>query len=279
MGIHQRIAGACLVLAIGALGAFMSMTPPEFTGARFALAAAEISLMVLYFFWVFSYPGAAKAQVFYGLFVAFILVFGVVYGSKWIDYREKTYPRTPIYAGILTPLRLIESGAIGNNVKIRIGNSHVFFNTADVFNDLLKTWSEDQFTVEILHNEVFVSTKIRDDNDNIIVELHKNEWKVEPPPGTWDRNYADDALEVKDAKGDVVLQIRVLSNVIQLQGVWWVNFGINGRTRMVVREAPVSEQAPGHHDAQFVFCPPGTPCKKIEPIFKYPSESHLGELR
>ena len=233
----------------------MGMSPPEFTGARFALAAAEFSLVVLYIIWVLSHPAAVKAQLFYGLFVAFILVFGIVYGSKWINYKEKTYPRTSIYAGILTPLRLIESGTIGSNVKIRIGNSHVFFDTSTVFNDLLKTWSEDQFTVEILHKEILVSTKVRDDNDNIIVELDKNKWKVNPPPGTWDRNYTDNALEVKDAKGDVVLQIRVLSDVIQLQGVWWVNFGINGRRRMVVREVPASEQAPSRHEAQFVFPP------------------------
>jgi hypothetical protein len=60
-------------------------------------------------------------------FIAFILAFGIVKVYPWIDYREKTYPRVPIYAGILIPLKLIDGGSVANDVKIRIGNSNVFF--------------------------------------------------------------------------------------------------------------------------------------------------------
>ncbi|MEJ0092842.1 MAG: hypothetical protein WDN46_05280 [Methylocella sp.] len=48
----------------------------------------------------------------------------------------------------------------------------------------------------------------------------RNEWRVTPPPGTLDRNYTDDALEIRGAGGKIVLQLRVLQDRIQLQGEW-----------------------------------------------------------
>src|SRR5437899_2149370 len=133
MFTHQRIAAACLGFAVTAFVTFMGLTPPEFTGARYSFAAALILFVIVYVIWVVSAHHRVKAQLFYAPFIAFILAFGIVKVYPWIDYREKTYPRVPIYAGILIPLKLIDGGSVANDVKIRIGNSTVFFNTAAVF--------------------------------------------------------------------------------------------------------------------------------------------------
>jgi hypothetical protein len=219
MGIHQKIAGTCLTFAIAALGTFMSMSPPEFTGARYALAIAVVVLVVIYVAWVFSHPGAVRPQLFYGVLVAFILVFGTVKGFEWIDYREKIYPRTPLYAGILTPMKLIDDGSVKKGVKIQIGKARAFLNDVGVLDDLLKTWSRDRFTLDVVNDKILVSTQLRDENDKLVAELEKNEWKVTMPPTTWDRNYTDNSLEVKDARGDVILQVSVLPGIVRIQGV------------------------------------------------------------
>jgi hypothetical protein len=112
-----------------------------------------------------------------------------------------------------------------------------------------------------------------DREGNLITELVRNEWKVAPSPRTWDRNYTDDALEVKDARGRVVLQVRVLEDRVQLQGLWWVDIGPpNGIMQLALRETPEG-------GAQFTISPKDIDPPPIAEIFEYPSERHLGELR
>ncbi len=58
---------------------------------------------------------------------------------------------------------------------------------------------------------------IRDADGSAVAEIIDNEWHVNPGRG-FDRNYSDDALEVRDGTGDVILQVRALPDRIQLQG-------------------------------------------------------------
>jgi hypothetical protein len=133
--------------------------------------------------------------------------------------------------------------------------------------------SEQQFKIESIDGKLKVSTSITDENGRLIAELIQNEWKVAPPPGTWDRNYTEDSLEVKDASGRVVLQVRALPDRIQLQGMWWVDIGFNGVVRFIIRGNPKD-------GGQIVLVPRSNKdaLPVIEPMFKYPSERHLGEL-
>jgi hypothetical protein len=66
---------------------------------------------------------------------------------------------------------------------------------------LFKFWDDDNLLLETVDGQLKVSTKLRDRKGNLITELIKNEWKVAPPPRTWDKNYSKDALEVKDDTG------------------------------------------------------------------------------
>jgi len=70
----------------------------------------------------------------------------------------------------------------------------------------------------------------------------------------WDKNYADDLLEVKDGRGRVVLQIRLLPDVVQLQVEW------ADRNFTVMEDRKYTEE------------------DGITPVFKYPSDEHWGEL-
>jgi hypothetical protein len=114
----------------------------------------------------------------------------------------------------------------------------------------------------------------------LIAEIIRNEWKVAPPPGNWDRNYSDDALEVRNPRGRVVLQVRALADRIQIQGVWPLGpeWKPSGAAQMIIRQDPNNPS-----QGQLVLYPlnprPETAWPEIIPIFKYPSERHLGELK
>lgn len=135
--------------------------------------------------------------------------------------------------------------------------------------DFFRFAENSRLKVELINGAAKVSTAVNDENGSKIAEIIRNEWKVSPPPNTWDKNYNNSALEVKNNRGDIVLQIKVLPDRIQVQGKWMISKykGIalikapNGGALIEV----ITPQRPYFAD-------------KIEPIFKYPSALHLGEL-
>jgi hypothetical protein len=136
---------------------------------------------------------------------------------------------------------------------------------------LFQLWDDVNLLLETIDGQLKVSTKFRDRKGNLTAELVRNEWKVAPPPRTWDRNYSKDALEVKDETGRIVLQMKLLLDRVQLQGEWWKDeingFGLfkannNGGYITIFGPRFKRENAP-----------------MIEPLFVYPSDTHLGELR
>jgi hypothetical protein len=144
---------------------------------------------------------------------------------------------------------------------------------------VLAIWGIDQFNVEVVDEEIKVSTIIRNEHGSVIAEIYRNEWKVGPPPLSWDRNYTEDTLEVRNDKGHIVLQVRVSSNIVQIQGVW--QYPKNPKLLMVVRETPERELHERYTGQMIFYDPVDTSAKwpDISPLFHYPSETHLGELR
>lgn len=98
---------------------------------------------------------------------------------------------------------------------------------------LLPALKASQFTVESSDGNIKVSTRITDSDGNLIAKIVRNEWKVFPGR-SWDRNYSDDALEVRDSRGLVVLQVRTYPDRIQIQGARWVDMGLNGRMQAFI---------------------------------------------
>jgi len=118
-----------------------------------------------------------------------------------------------------------------------------------------------------------VSAKIRS-RDGLVAEISNNEWKVSPSPRTWDRNYSSNALEVQNADGEIVFQVRIekgfdSSVVAHFQGIF---FDSDGQGIAFVA-APT-----GGAYITFITTNSTSRIPQIKPLFKYPSELHLGEF-
>jgi len=116
-----------------------------------------------------------------------------------------------------------------------------------------------------------VSTLVRDASGGAVAELVENEWRVNPG-GAWDRNHNGNALEVRDRSGDVVLQVRLVGNRVQLQ---MKTFDAHGNGFFFGKGIGpegvggiIEMTGPMHPSLE----------ARIQPIFRYPSDRHLGEL-
>jgi hypothetical protein len=293
--IVQGIAIAVALALLGISVGVMSMTPPAYDVARGATIGFAVAITVASLLFIGTTPHPTSFKLVIG-FLAAILVFGACPGALlWINAKELGSPSN---SGILIPKesrKLLDGGIVTPGIRIEVGDSGVIFSKAWGLDDMLKIWGEDQFTIEMIDGQLKVSTAVRDEASNILAELQHNEWKVASPPA-WDRNYTADALEVKDAKGRIVLQVKVFKDVVQLQGVWLAPPGLANipqRLPMILRKTPANELPPNKpndgnirimmangpaYDAQIVFHVPGRPWPEIKPFFKYPSANHLGEL-
>jgi hypothetical protein len=120
--------------------------------------------------------------------------------------------------------------------------------------------------------EMLFSTVMRDRAGDIIVEITNNRWRVSNQQNvSWDKNYRDDCLEVLDGRKRVILQLKLFTNGVQLQGEWHSD---DGELALVMaqrgRHGPESEIVPHPLKGQRVF--------SIAPIFKYPSSEHWRQL-
>jgi hypothetical protein len=194
--------------------------------------------------------------------------------------------------GVLTPAPEILFSATGGSLAfIQIGKSQVVLGPEgipgvnpieqdDIGRLLIPGIEASDLKVEMIEGRIKVSTKVPNESGALVAEIIRNEWQVAKQPASWDRNYNDNALEVKDEKGRIVLQIIVYEDRILLQGVWKTESQAQtqGLTRVVIREAPSDRtqatfqfwniRAPNYSDQP----------TEIKPIFKYPSAPHLGEL-
>jgi hypothetical protein len=136
---------------------------------------------------------------------------------------------------------------------------------------LFKIADDNDITIEIEDGELKVSTKIRDPEGHIVAEIVKSEWKVNPDK-SWDRNYAKNALEVKDPSGDVVLQVRLVEDRVQFQAKLYDATGRRIGFGKIL--------GPEGWGGAIEFTGPNKPelDLKISPLFKYPSALHLGEF-
>jgi hypothetical protein len=179
------------------------------------------------------------------------------------------------YAGTLTAATTLLSASGGSTIaQIQIGQSGTYLISNDAFFQF-PALKESQLKVESINGKIYVSSQITNSNGALIAGLIRNDWKVAPPPGTWDRNYSDDALEVKNPEGRIILQVRVLPDRIQLQGVWWTTFK-NKSAELTLVQSPDPK-----HEGALVMVRPidgSQPIVPIKPMFRYPSDLHLGEL-
>jgi hypothetical protein len=88
-----------------------------------------------------------------------------------------------------------------------------------------------------------------------------------------DKNYSSDSLEILDARGLVVFQMRLLADRVDLQGEWRDEFGngvrLLGNEKMGGGEFGIWHDAKGEQELM----------ELIPMMFKYPSVNHWSELR
>jgi hypothetical protein len=259
---------SALVVTIVSCGAALS--------GKFSVTAMRLLLLVA---WMVALHGLrAQPRWRFGVVAVAFAVFLVTIGI-WFTPDAVTS-----YSGTLTAkAQTIFSTAGTSRIKtIEVGKAGATFtieHQGEYGSLVFPFLTQSQFKIENIAGRSKVSTQITDGTGNIIVELRRNEWKVAPPPGTWDRNYTDDALEVINAQGKVVLQVKVLPDRLQLQGEWWApTCGPNIRVQGPACGIRVL-QIPGRYSAQIQILPPEQPnAYQIKRMFEYPSDLHLGEL-
>jgi hypothetical protein len=136
---------------------------------------------------------------------------------------------------------------------------------------ILKLFDDCNLTIGIENGDVVLSTVIRDEKGETIAELVRNEWRVNPQKA-FDRNYAKGAIEVRDATGDVVLQARLREDRVQLSAKFRDAEGNAvgiGKIRGPDGKVGGAIEFTGRDHPRLTL--------EIMPLFRYPSDLHLGE--
>ncbi|MBI5376373.1 MAG: hypothetical protein HZA77_13150 [Candidatus Schekmanbacteria bacterium] len=189
-----------------------------------------------------------------------------------VEIRASKEEAKSKYVGIIKPPSKVLFSAQENTVRnLELGDSGAILAfSGQQGAPLFKIFGDNALTIISDKGTLKVSTTIRNRKGTIVAELINNEWKVNKN-NTFDRNYSKNAIEVKDDSGDIVLQVKVLEDRIQFQGKFYDGQG-NG---VGIGKAPSGQ------GGIIVRCAPNDPGLdlKIEPMFKYPSDNHIGEFR
>jgi len=201
------------------------------------------------------------------------------------------------YSGVLRgPALTILSPIQDIYPKLKLGDSNTFLSwQGSQGQSLLGMFGDNELVISIERGRLKVSTKIRDTHGELVAEIIGNEWKLRNQ-NLWDRNYDKNALEVRDGKGDVVLQIVLKEDYVQFAAKMYsrdgAGFGMGsamfaqedirrreeGSLKIVAASDGPNEVKVGDITGVLEVRPPGHPLELvIEPIFRYPSNLHLGE--
>ena len=236
---------AATALGLG-VGIWLNVWPPQSIAAKRCWGVVSITFIASGILSIFILPFLPKGRQYVGILN--------VHRTFWERLLRHCPPLSPLASRTVC---IGDSGAcFGEPANPPI---HEFFRGLDL-------------TLEQNDDDLIVSSSIHDSNGAAVVVIDHGEWKVASDTGqSWDFNYRDDALEVKNGANRIVLQIQLFPDRVRLQGESWVSeHGI----RLI--ESP----DPNKPGAFFVFLSrsknPDEP--EIKPLFRYPSQHHLGEF-
>jgi hypothetical protein len=140
------------------------------------------------------------------------------------------------------------------------------FNLAPSANGVLfSDGAEPLLSIRIDGGKMLISTRILNERGELTAELKDNEWSVAGRPGIFDRNYTDQALEVRDSKGRVALQTVAFGGTVHVAALLRCK---SGRGVLI---------APFRDGALMQAVPPGAqPSYVIPSICDYPSDLYFG---
>lgn len=217
-----------------------------------------------------SWQSLSQGIIALGIALTALGGYGAYYFGKRVDAEKDL---RSVYGGELrAPEEVLVAAEKQLWPKVEFGNSGAMLIFTGPEGSPLFTFGRDtKLTIVRDQGRVKISLAIRDKTGRLVAELLKNEWKVNPQ-NSWDRNYTADALEVRDPSGDVILQVKALADRIQLQAKFYDE---NGRG-FAFGKVP----GPQGWGGGLEFTGPAHPQlqMKIDPIFRYPSQSHFGEF-
>jgi len=153
---------------------------------------------------------------------------------------------------------------------VQIGEGTIFVMTPDGVSDIFPFFKDSGVRIEPGKMGPLLTTIIRDRNGNLVAEIRRNHWKVYPLFCA-DKNYTKDAIEIQDSAGHVVLQVKILPMTIRIQGEWWDTQGSGVRMMQLPDPKAGSQVVRMNRQNQHTDA-------LIQPMFKYPSKAHWGEL-
>jgi len=155
--------------------------------------------------------------------------------------------------------------------ELEFGDSDAVFSVREPGTPAFEFFKNSHLTVLTDKGRVKVSTTVYDFKGRLVAELVDNEWQVNKK-ASFDRNFTDDSLEVRDSNGDIILQVRFIEGRVQLQGKL---YGPNGKGVAIYRGVRANGSPSGILETTGTKHP--RLMAQIVPMFRYPSESHLGE--
>lgn len=159
---------------------------------------------------------------------------------------------------------MISSSAQRFPMAVSIGSAEFVMFTKDGV--VFRKGNAPLLSVHLVNGHLLVTTQIRDSRGELIAEMKDNEWKHQPQPAIFDRNYTQDVLEIKDKSGKVALQVANLSETVGVAAVFHCK---NGWTYLV---GPIANGS-----SAIELRPPGQELQdEIPPICDYPSDLHFG---
>ena len=207
---------------------------------------------------------------FYVTVIVVVLLASVAIFQIIVEIKETKEKEKSKYTGIIkSKTKILLSSKDNIYPKLELGDGGTVFAWGGKEGEpMFKIFEDSHITILIEDDQLKVSSIIRNKN-GIIAELIKNEWKINPN-NSFDRNYSQNALEVKDNNGDIVLQVKHVGDRIQFQGKF---YDVNGNAVGIGKDRSgrggvIEKTGPNHPELEL----------RIEPIFKYPSDLHLGEL-
>lgn len=223
------------------------------------------------------FPEKTYPAIKYILPVILLIAGGIQVYLAVEEYREQSRKKAlETTSGTLESIDILDTDKDIYPI-LEIGNSETFFHIRPNTNDetvvAIKQFLK-LLNIAIIQEDgrMKLSAEFRDSSGNLVAEINKNEWihKSLESDLIWDRNYTNNALEVKDSKGRIILQVIMKEDRIQFQGVI---FDVNGKGRAIVEKEHPSKKdfrciiQIGVKDNNFPV---------IKPIFKYPSNIYLG---
>jgi hypothetical protein len=196
--------------------------------------------------------------------------FAVCWTTAHSQWREENAAQSEGYLRISNPVRLASP-----TFQIADSGTILHWNSKTP----LKLFKDAEVGFSLDANGVTeISTTVLDRYGHRIVKIEKNHWSVEPRPASVDKNFRDDALEVLDGGGQVVLQIRLLPDRMVLWGEWHNEFD---------QAAQITDCTDPDDSNRKVACveiygpalPEKTNKVHIEPLFEYPSKNHWGDYK